>query len=72
LLLISFEFPHLRPFLFLAGIVSGRHGCAGAADQVILGAEGGKCCCAVVCLGGDAESLVHKVALLVGELVEAH
>jgi hypothetical protein len=71
-LLISFAFPNLRSSLFIAGLLSRRHGCVGAVDGVIPGTGGGKCCCASACSGGgDVEGLVHKVALLEGELVEA-
>jgi hypothetical protein len=50
--LISFEFPHLHPFLLLAGLISGKHECAGAVDGVVLGVGGGKCCCVGVCPRG--------------------
>jgi hypothetical protein len=51
-LLISFEFPNLCSSLFLVGLISGRHGCFGAADGVVPGAGGEKCCCAGACSGG--------------------
>jgi hypothetical protein len=67
--LIYFEYPHLRSSLFLAGLISGKHGCASATDGVIQSAGGGKCYCASVCSRGCRGS--HpKVSLLKGELVE--
>jgi hypothetical protein len=70
LLLISFEFPHLRSSLFLAGLAPEGRGCTSVAGGIVLDTRR-KHHCAGVCPRGDAGDLIRKMALLEGELAEA-
>jgi hypothetical protein len=69
LLLISFEFPYLRSYLFLPGLASEGHGLTGVTGGIVLGM--GKNAAVPVSVWGDAEDLNRKTDQLKGKLAEA-
>jgi hypothetical protein len=62
--------PYLRSSLFLAGLASEGGRCTSAAGRIIPGT--GKNVVVLMSVWGDAWDLIRKMALLEGELTEAH